>query len=217
MSKPDSHDIALESFRHGEVQILLGTQMIAKGLDFPNVTLVGVIDADTMLHQPDYRAAERTFQLIAQVAGRTGRGAKGGRVLVQTASPTDHTIEWAAKHDYVSFAQAELLARKQTQYPPYTHLVRVIVKGLDERQVQDSTAFITDRCRERATAHGFAMAILGPAPAPVTRLKNQFRYHLLLKSPDLAAIQTVWREVVPTLKLPREVEYTVDVDPLNLR
>ncbi|MCA9099463.1 MAG: primosomal protein N', partial [Planctomycetaceae bacterium] len=120
MRKPGSHDKALEAFRKGEVSILLGTQMIAKGLDFPNVTLVGVVDADTQLHQPDYRAAERTFQLIAQVAGRTGRGEKGGRVLVQTTSPDEPAIQFAASHDYDGFAYRELAHRREAGYPPYT-------------------------------------------------------------------------------------------------
>src|SRR5690606_25692529 len=108
MRKPGSHDAALTAFREGEIDILLGTQMIAKGLDFPNVTLVGVVDADTLLHQPDLRAAERTFQLIAQVAGRTGRGPKGGRVLVQTMNPDEPVIQFAAHHDFDSFARFEL-------------------------------------------------------------------------------------------------------------
>src|SRR5204863_6589444 len=112
MKQRGSHDEALEKFRHGEVKILLGTQMIAKGLDFPNVTLVGVVDADTLLHQPDMRSAERTFQLIAQVAGRTGRSAKGGRVLVQTASPDQPAILKASNHDFEGFANEELKHRQ---------------------------------------------------------------------------------------------------------
>ena len=127
--------IALEAFRRGEVQILLGTQMIAKGLDFPNVTLVGVIDADTLLHQPDLRAAERTFQLIAQVAGRTGRSHRGGRVYVQTACPEHPAIQCAARHDYLAFVQSELPHREAFQSPPYTHLVRVILRGPKETEV----------------------------------------------------------------------------------
>ncbi|MBX3436187.1 MAG: primosomal protein N' [Planctomycetaceae bacterium] len=118
MRKPGSHDTALEEFRRGNVDILLGTQMIAKGLDFPNVTLVGVVDADTQLHQPDLRASERTFQLIAQVAGRTGRGEKGGRVLVQTTSPDEPAIRFAAAHDYLGFAKRRLIHRRGLEYPP---------------------------------------------------------------------------------------------------
>ncbi|MFM7921663.1 MAG: primosomal protein N', partial [Planctomycetaceae bacterium] len=120
MNRPGSHDEALGQFRRGEVDILLGTQMIAKGLDFPNVTLVGVVDADTMLRQPDMRAAERTFQLIAQVAGRTGRGERSGRVLVQTTCPDDPAVRFAAKHDYIGFAGHELAERRDTKAPPFS-------------------------------------------------------------------------------------------------
>ncbi|MCA9081852.1 MAG: primosomal protein N', partial [Planctomycetaceae bacterium] len=136
MQKPGSHDAALSKFRDGEVDILLGTQMIAKGLDFPNVTLVGVIDADTLLHQPDLRASERTFQLIAQVAGRTGRGEKAGRVLVQTMSPEEPVIQFAARHDYLGFAKYELEHREAAQAPPFSVLARVVIRGLDDAITQ---------------------------------------------------------------------------------
>ena len=120
MQKPGSHERALAAFHSGEVKILLGTQMIAKGLDFPNVTLVGVINADTALHLPDFRAAERTFQLVTQVAGRTGRGPRGGRVLVQTFSPEHPAILAAVRHDYASFARQELPTRAALCYPPFS-------------------------------------------------------------------------------------------------
>jgi primosomal protein N' (replication factor Y) len=132
MERPGSHEEALRRFRSGEVQILLGTQMIAKGLDFPNVTLVGVINADTSLHFPDFRAAERTFQLVTQVAGRTGRGERGGRVLVQTLSPEHPAIVAATKHDFVLFAQNELPLRREYGYSPFASMVRIIIRGPDE-------------------------------------------------------------------------------------
>ena len=123
MRKAGSHEQSLSRFRRGEVQILLGTQMIAKGLDFPNVTVVGVINADTALHLPDFRAAERTFQLVTQVAGRTGRGEKGGRVFVQTFSPDHPAIRAAERHDYEAFAQQELPHRAEFGYPPFGTMV----------------------------------------------------------------------------------------------
>ena len=129
MQSPGSHDRALSAFRDGKVQILLGTQMIAKGLDFPNVTLVGVINSDTALHLPDFRAAERTFQLVTQVAGRTGRGEKGGRVLVQTFSPDHPAIRAAVKHDFAAFAREELPTRQVHGYPPTAAMVRLIVRA----------------------------------------------------------------------------------------
>src|SRR5207249_7278898 len=136
MQKPGSHEAALGRFRAGEVKILLGTQMIAKGLDFPNVTLVGVVNADTTLHFCDIRAAERTFQLVTQVAGRTGRGPKGGRVLVQTFSPDHYAIQAAIEHDYARFAAAELPSRQAHLYPPYASLIRLIIRGASETAVE---------------------------------------------------------------------------------
>ncbi len=124
-----AHEKALAEFRSGKARILLGTQMIAKGLDFPNVTLVGVIQADTALHLPDFRAAERTFQLVTQVAGRTGRGEKGGRVLVQTFSPDHPAIRAAVRHDYAAFAAQELPLREMLHYPPFAAMIRLVIRG----------------------------------------------------------------------------------------
>ena len=183
MQKRGSHDEALEKFRHGEVQILLGTQMIAKGLDFPNVTLVGVIDADTLLHQPDLRSAERTFQLIAQVAGRTGRSERGGRVLVQTASPAQYAILRAAEHDYLGFAIEELSHRKALKVPPFTHVARIILRGPDEKSVREYATKVGELTQASVKELGIDVRILGPAPCLVTRLKANFRYHLQMTSP----------------------------------
>lgn len=217
MQKRGSHDEALEKFRHGEVQILLGTQMIAKGLDFPNVTLVGVIDADTLLHQPDLRSAERTFQLIAQVAGRTGRSSKGGRVLVQTASPDQPAIKKAAAHDYLSFATDELHHRKTLNVPPFTHLSRVVLRGPDEGQLKVYATTVGDVLKSTAKELGLEIRILGPAPCLVTRLKANFRYHLQLTSVELSSLQQLWLQSVPNIPNHPDIEFIVDVDPLNLR
>src|SRR5207237_1674354 len=129
MRRPGSHARVLSAFRQGLIHILLGTQMIAKGLDFPNVTLGGVVNADVALHIPDFRSAERTFQLLSQVAGRTGRGAQGGRVLIQTFSPEHPCIALAATHDYTRFVAGELAHRRAHNYPPYERLVRLIVRS----------------------------------------------------------------------------------------
>jgi primosomal protein N' (replication factor Y) len=136
MKRPGSHEAALAAFREGHVRILLGTQMIAKGLDFPGVTLVGVINSDTALHLPDFRAAERTFQLIVQVAGRTGRGEQGGQVLVQSLSPDHAAIRYAVEHDYDGFARQELPIRQLLGYPPFAKLIRIVVRGATENQVR---------------------------------------------------------------------------------
>lgn len=217
MRKPGSHDKALEAFRHGETRILLGTQMISKGLDFPNVTLVGVIDADTVLHQPDLRSTERTFQLIAQVAGRTGRGRKGGRVMVQTSCPAEPAILRASEHDYVAFAQAELEHRRQMQSPPFEHLARVIVRGPDEQAALKEARRMADLVRCAIAAAALPVRILGPAPAPVARLKGSYRFHFQLSAVHVGSLQQLWRTVADDLKPTGNVEYTVDMDPINLR
>ncbi|MEO1997040.1 MAG: primosomal protein N' [Planctomycetaceae bacterium] len=217
MRKPGSHDEALEAFRQGEVQILLGTQMIAKGLDFPNVTLVGVINADTMLHQPDLRASERTFQLLAQVAGRTGRSVRGGRVYVQSTSPAEPAIVKAAEHDYLSFVRAELQNRMEMGAPPYAHWTRVILRGADEKTVRRDASRFADVFRAHQKLTGLAIRILGPAPAPVAKLKQHYRHHLQLSAQDLDIIHQLWEAVRPELTTSRGVDFVVDVDPVNMR
>ena len=217
MRRRGSHDEALEAFRHGETKILLGTQMIAKGLDFPNVTLVGVVQADTVLHQPDLRASERTFQLIAQVAGRTGRGKKGGRVLVQTASPEEPAIVLAARHDYPTFAQAELLHRKQLPAPPFVHCVRFIVRGENEPAVKQETRRMVETLREAIRKHPVDVRILGPAPAPTMKLEGLFRYNFQLSGAELEPLLQLWREVGKNWRCPSGIEFAIDVEPLNLR
>jgi primosomal protein N' (replication factor Y) len=217
MQKPGSHDRALEAFRKGEVRILLGTQMISKGLDFPDVTLVGVIDADTVLHQPDLRSTERTFQLIAQVAGRTGRSRKGGRVLVQTACPTEPAILKASQHDYSAFAQDELEHRREMHSPPFVHLARVIVRGPDEQATLAEARRMADVVRGEIAISHVAVRILGPAPAPVARLKGRFRFHFQLSAERVDELQSLWRSVADAIKPAGNVEFSVDMDPINLR
>lgn len=217
MKQRGSHDRALESFRKGEVQILLGTQMIAKGLDFPNVTLVGVISADTLLHQPDLRAAERTFQLIAQVAGRTGRSQRGGRVYVQTACPDHAAIQCAARHDYEGFVQTELPVRAAHQSPPYTHLVRIILRGENESALQSQSEALGNLLRAEAKHSPEPIRILGPAPCQVTRLHGNYRYHLQMSCPNLSPMQELWKRSAAQYAAPDGIELAVDVDPVNLR
>lgn len=217
MQRAGSHDRALERFRAGEIRILLGTQMIAKGLDFPNVTLVGVIDADTLLHQPEFRASERTFHLIAQVAGRTGRSIKGGRVLVQSSSPGEMPIQMAAQHNFPGFASRELAVRQEMNYPPYQQLTRVILRGPVEQTVQQTAKAMAEHLKQVALETSSPVRILGPAPAPLARLKALYRYHFQLSAPTLEMIQTLWRGVKDKLPQGKDVEYVIDVDPLNLR
>jgi primosomal protein N' (replication factor Y) (superfamily II helicase) len=216
MQRPGSHEQALAAFRAGDVRILFGTQMIAKGLDFPNVTLVGVINADTALHFPDFRAAERTFQLVTQVAGRTGRGDRGGRVLVQTFSPEHPAIQAAIRHDYDTFAAQELPVRQQFQYPPAATMVRIIVRGPVETEAEEFADALTARLHAAKNATDAEVRILGPAPAPIAKLQGKFRFHSLLQSQNLPALHAIVRTATADLKPPGEVQWIVDVDPLNL-
>lgn len=218
--KAGSHARILSAFRRGLVHILLGTQMIAKGLDFPNVTLVGVVNADIGLHVPDFRSAERTFQLLSQVSGRAGRGPRGGRVFVQTYTPEHPAITLAAAHDYNGFVTAELAHRRAHNYPPYQRLVRLILRGRD----QTATGAFADKMAEaftlglnRLAADGpLYVRVLGPAECPVFRLKGCYRYHFQLQSPSPGSLHRVLRVVLPTLRPPAGIEFNVDVDPYHM-
>jgi primosomal protein N' (replication factor Y) len=223
MRRPGAHARTLEAFRLGEVRILLGTQMIAKGLDFPDVTLVGVVSADTALALPDFRAAERTFQLLAQVAGRTGRGSKGGRVLVQTYNPEQPCIPMAARHDYVGFATYELRAREAHAYPPYARMARIILRGKDQAAVAAFSNQLADSFRAALQASGdktpsprTSIRLLGPAEAPLLRLKGYYRYHFQLQASSAAALHELLRRVLRTTHAARDVDLTVDIDPLSM-
>lgn len=213
MRTPGSHEAVLSAFKAGEVDILLGTQMIAKGLDFPNVTLVGVISADTALHMPDFRAAERTFQLVAQVAGRTGRGDRPGRVLVQTCCPDVPAIARAVHHDYEGFVGVELPERRQAGMPPFGRLVRVIARGPDDPVVRDYMEFLASAFRDAAPP---SVRVAGPAPAPVLKIRNLYRYHLRLVAPTPKPLQELLHTVPQTLPIPNGVELAIDVDPVSM-
>lgn len=216
MQRPGSHEKAFQAFHDGKVRILLGTQMIAKGLDFPNVLLVGVINSDTALHLPDFRAAERTFQLVTQVAGRTGRGERGGRVLVQTFSPEHPAIEAAVQHDFNRFALCELPVREALMYPPYASMVRIIARGVHEESALAYATTICDLLREMLEAANVPYRILGPAPAPIHKLRNLFRFHLQAQSTDGSALREAVRSLSDRVKPVEEVQWIVDVDPLDM-
>jgi primosomal protein N' (replication factor Y) len=220
MRKPGSHARVLTAFRKGLIHILLGTQMIAKGLDFPNVTLVGVVNADVGLHIPDFRSAERTFQLLSQVAGRAGRGPQGGRVLVQTFTPEHPCIALAATHDYTGFVAAELAHRRQHNYPPFQRLARIIVRSRDQQAASAFADQLADTFQQTlqatATQAPPEVRILGPAEAPVFRLKGYYRFHFQLQSPSSAALHQLLRTVLPAQRTPAGVEFTLDVDPFNM-
>jgi primosomal protein N' (replication factor Y) len=216
MRSRGSHERAFQAFREGRARILLGTQMIAKGLDFPNVTLVGVINADMALHLPDFRAAERTFQLVTQVAGRTGRGPQGGRVIVQTFSPDTPAIMAAVRHDYAAFARHELPHREANGYPPFSSMIRVIVRGAKESDAKLLAEQLGELLRDGANAAAGAIRVLGPAPAPMAKLRGQFRYQIQMQSIDGESLRTLVRAATAPIKPPDDASWTVDVDPWDM-
>jgi len=217
MRKPGSHERTLSEFRGGRIRILLGTQMIAKGLDFPNVLLVGVINADTALHFPDFRAAEKTFQLVTQVAGRTGRGDRPGRVLVQTFSPEHPAIAFACHHDYQGFMGQELAIREKFGYPPYGSLARIIVRGPELMSTESFAEQVGKQIGKLRSQLGLdQVRVLGPAAPPIARLRGNHRFHLLLLAEDPGQLHRLLTRLQSELKPPKEVLYVIDVDALDM-
>ena len=210
-----AHHRILGAVERGELDILLGTQMIAKGLDFPNVTLVGVVDADTGLHLPDFRAGERTFQLLAQVSGRAGRGPKGGRVLVQTRTPNHHAIRWAAKHDPESFLAEELKDRANPPYPPVVALANLVVSGETEPAVSKEALRLADWCAALIARHNLPVLLLGPAPCALARIKDRWRWHVLMKGAS-EEIGKVVRYASGRITSAGDLRVIIDRDPVSL-
>ena len=207
---------ALDNLGKGQIDILIGTQMVAKGLDFPNVTLVGIVSADTALYLKDFRSAERTFQLITQVAGRTGRGEKGGRVILQTVNPTHYSIVYASQHDYHSFANAELEYRKSLFYPPYSHLLRILVEHKNESNINDYCLKVLEKIKN-FVAENKGIEILGPAPCPWSRIKNKFRWQIVIKAKNPELIQSLYQtHLKEIVMVGKGIRVTLDMDPLNL-
>jgi primosomal protein N' (replication factor Y) len=210
-----SHHRILDKIERREVDVLLGTQMIAKGMDFPNVTLVGVVDADTALHLPDFRASERTFQLLAQVAGRAGRGPKGGKVLVQTRNPDHPALQYAARHDTEGFLEYEGGIRREPPYPPEISLLNVVVSGDAEAGTVREAARVADWLTALIDSQNLPLTILGPAPCPLTRVKARWRWHLLVKGP-VEEIGRLVRYAAPRLEGKAGTRVVLDRDPVSL-
>lgn len=209
-----AHEDILGRFRRGDIDILIGTQMIAKGLDFPNVTLVGVIGADTSLQLPDFRAAERTFQLLTQVAGRAGRGDTPGDVFFQTFNPVHYAITAARHNDYATFYDQEVEFRRQLGYPPFARLTLLTLSGPDEKRLNELAAALAQRLR--ATPHPEALEIDGPAPAPLAKAKTKYRIHITLRGPSPRDIPILLRQVLPTFRLPKADSLSINVDALSM-
>jgi primosomal protein N' (replication factor Y) len=222
-SRKGAHDKLLTQFGQGEADILLGTQMVAKGLDFPRVTLVGVISADTQMLLPDFRSSERTFQLLTQVAGRAGRSKLTGEVIIQTLQPTHYSLKHASSHDFVGFYKEELEYRRELDYPPFSRLVLIEFRGASESEVTQHVNKFAEFLMPKA---GTWFSVLGPADAAIPKIKNMYRKHLVvknLKSTDpagvkmRAALQSARQQYgASPLGKNRAIQLIIDVDPQGM-
>jgi primosomal protein N' (replication factor Y) len=237
MKRKDDYRKTLGDFRAGKIDILVGTQMIAKGLHFPNVTLVGIIYADLALHQPDFRAGERTFQLLTQVAGRAGRGDVEGEVFVQAFAPFHPAIQYARRHDFNGFYEQEIEFREQLKYPPTSRVALLTLKGRNEEKVKFSAEHLRkilesklheskvlspkSQVVSRAESLDFGLwtldlTISGPAPAPLLRAETFYRYQIMLRTRAMSALSRELARIIQSLSLPEDVTLAVDIDPMNL-
>ncbi|HAH96872.1 MAG TPA: primosomal protein N' [Firmicutes bacterium] len=225
-ARKGSHEQFYNAFARHEIDILVGTQMVAKGLDIPNVTLVGIISSDTALHLPDFRAAERTFQLITQVSGRAGRGTRPGKVILQTYNPSHYSIEMAARQDYPSFYEKEIQFREEGWYPPFSRLISFTALAADEEAAEQILAETADNLSERISAlnkvrpaqKGIRSEILGPIPAPIARIQNRYRSRLVLKiDTDISPADLLDNELAAKLRSPgKGISVTVDINPYSI-
>ena len=215
MKRKDDYRRILGDFRTGKIDILVGTQMIAKGLHFPNVTLVGIIYADLALHQPDFRAGERTFQLLTQVAGRAGRGDVEGEVFVQAFAPFHPAIQYARRHDFTGFYEQEIEFREQLKYPPASRVALLTLKGRNEGKVKFSADHLKGDL-DKQLGEFKDLILAGPAPAPLPRAETFYRYQIMLRTRAMSKLSQTLAKTIVTLALPDDVMLTVDIDPVNL-
>jgi primosomal protein N' (replication factor Y) len=217
-----SHERILTEFRDGNIDILIGTQMIAKGHDIPEVTFVGVVFADVSLDLPDFRAAERTFNLLTQVAGRAGRGVWPGRVLIQTFHPDHYCVQAAQRHDFGHFYSHEIVFRKELNYPPFSKLINLMISGTHEADSRQAATALGERARTLlATQKDYRdrIQVVGPSAAPLARLRGRYRFHLFVKSPSARHLHHFTRNLL-TAASPvisgKAIRVQVDVDPLQV-
>ena len=209
MTKKNLFREILRDFRQGKIDILVGTQMIAKGLDFPRVTLVGVIDADLPLRMEDFRASERAFQILVQVAGRAGRGDRAGEVYVQTYAPHESSIQFARRAELDAFMEEELSLRKELKYPPYRHLIRHVFRGRNE----EKTKFYADQWRRMLDCSQLSgLEIKGPAATPLTKIKGYYRYHLFYLSSSVKHTLSQVQKIRRDFPIDKEIFDYLDVD-----
>jgi primosomal protein N' (replication factor Y) len=206
----------LDEVRAGQIQILVGTQMIAKGHDLPGVTLVGVVDCDVGLHMPDFRAGERVFQLLTQAAGRAGRGDKAGRVVLQTRVPSHPSVSLTHSQDFAAFASQELLNRELHSYPPYARLLRIVCSSADHELAENQAKQIKRDILDISGPYGLEVKVLGPTPAPIAKIKTLWRWHLLVKAKSAAHLNRIIRELAPQRSQSKKVRIVFDMDPQDL-
>jgi len=204
----------LQKVRQREIDILVGTQMIAKGHDLPDVTFVGIVDCDVGLHMPDFRAAEKGFQLLTQVAGRAGRRDRQGHVILQTRVPTHPSITHTTQHDFVGFAESEIAIRRDLGYPPFQKLLRIIISGEDRSVALKYASDIASLAVDYGEQH--QVLVLGPAPAPIEKVRGLWRYHILVKSPSGPVLQNVMRQVKRDCSGNRAIRVAFDLDPHDM-
>ena len=215
LKRKEDYRRILGDFRTGKIDILVGTQMIAKGLHFPNVTLVGIIHADLSLHIPDFRAGERTFQLLTQVAGRAGRGDVEGEVYVQSFTPFHPAIQYARRHDYVGFYEQEIEFRQQLNYPPVGRVALLTLRGRSEDRVK----FVADHLRREMDTVAKELGevvVAGPAPAPLLRAENFYRYQIMLRTSRMPQLSRKLSALRETFQIPEDLRLVIDIDPMSL-
>ncbi len=211
-SKRDAHTRILNDFKEGKIDVLIGTQMVAKGLDFPRVSLVGVVSADTALNLPDFRSGERTFNLLTQVGGRAGRGEAEGRVIIQTYVPEHFAIVASTRHDYYQFYRREIKSRKALRLPPFSHLINLNLRGRYQKKVQDAAYDLSLRLKKKKSAKD--IQVLGPAPAMISKIRGNFRWGVLLKGKTIQGLVKLLRQVLKDFKRYKGISLSVDVDPV---
>ncbi|MBL7685565.1 MAG: primosomal protein N', partial [Deltaproteobacteria bacterium] len=218
-SQKGSHELILKKLEEGKIDILVGTQMITKGHDYPNVTLVGILLADSALNLPDFRSAERTYQLMTQVAGRSGRGIDAGQVLLQTFTPEHFSLQYAARHETKLFYDQEIELRRELEYPPFRRLIVLRLQGTQLGRVQQSIQHLKNHLDHLNQLQHWKAQILGPSPCLIEKIKNQYRWQIILKCPPGKLLQPVLRnEIMAQQKkwLSPGVRLVVDVDPIHV-
>ncbi len=213
-SGKEGHFKILKRFSDREADILVGTQMVAKGHDFPSVTLVGVLDADMSLHFPDYRSGERTFQLVTQVAGRSGRASAQGEVVLQTYDPDNYILRFAARYDYTGFYEHEISMRAATLFPPYAKIVRVLVSGEDERETLGALKEVYEKLHAIYLSHTEKFLFFNKMHAPVKRIQNKHRFQVLMRLSDTGVLKEIY-DVCAACKYKNVLVYTEE-NPSNL-